>query len=113
MKPIIYLLHPYEKIKVVIQPESIIHSMVEFNDGSILAHLGTPNMKIPIQYALTYPERMDTMVEKLDFYKLGAINFSKPDEKRFPAFKVSFMKRRQIRWYHACRYECCQRSGSV
>lgn len=81
---------PYEKIKVVIQPESIIHSMVEFNDGSILAHLGTPNMKIPIQYALTYPERMDTMVEKLDFYKLKAINFSKPDEKRFPALRLAY-----------------------
>ncbi|NLB89404.1 MAG: 1-deoxy-D-xylulose-5-phosphate reductoisomerase [Syntrophomonadaceae bacterium] len=81
---------PYDNIKVVIQPESIIHSMVEFNDGSILAHLGTPNMKIPIQYALTYPGRMDTMVEKLDFYKLNAIHFSKPDEKRFPALRLAY-----------------------
>lgn len=81
---------PYENIKVVIQPESIIHSMVEFKDSSILAHLGTPNMKIPIQYALTYPKRMDSMVEKLDFYKINAINFSKPDETRFPALKLAY-----------------------
>lgn len=81
---------PYEKIKVVIQPESIIHSMVELNDGSFLAHLGTPNMKIPIQYALTYPKRMDTMVEKLDFTKINEIHFSKPDFTRFPALKLAY-----------------------
>lgn len=81
---------PYENIKVVIQPESIIHSMVELKDGSILAHLGTPNMKIPIQYALTYPKRMDTMVEKLDFYKINGINFSKPDLRKFPALRLAY-----------------------
>lgn len=81
---------PYEKIKVVIQPESIIHSMVEFCDGSVLAHLGTPDMKIPIQYALTYPERMDTLVEKLDFTKLNELHFSKPDLIKFPALRLAY-----------------------
>lgn len=81
---------PYENIKVVIQPESIIHSMAEFNDGSVLAHLGTPDMKIPIQYALTYPERMATSVNKLDFTKLNKLNFSKPDIIRFPALKLAY-----------------------
>lgn len=81
---------PYDKIKVVIQPESIIHSMVELNDGSFLAHLGTPNMIIPIQYALTFPARIATQIEKLDFYKLGAIHFQKPDLDRFPALKLAY-----------------------
>lgn len=81
---------PYDKIKVVIQPESIIHSMVELNDGSFLAHLGTPNMIIPIQYALTFPSRIPTQVEKLDFYKLGAIHFNQPDLDRFPALKLAY-----------------------
>lgn len=81
---------PYENIKVVIQSESIIHSMAEFNDGSVLAHLGTPNMKIPIQYALTYPNRMPTQVDKLDFTRLSKINFAKPDFLRFPALKLAY-----------------------
>ncbi len=81
---------PYDNIKVVIQPESIIHSMAEFNDGSVLAHLGTPDMKIPIQYALTYPRRMPSGVKKLDFTKLNKINFSKPDFKKFPALELAY-----------------------
>ncbi len=81
---------PYENIKVVIQPESIIHSMAEFNDGSVLAHLGTPNMKIPIQYALTYPSRMPTQVDKLDFTRLSKINFAQPDLVKFPALRLAY-----------------------
>ncbi|NLJ72593.1 MAG: 1-deoxy-D-xylulose-5-phosphate reductoisomerase [Syntrophomonadaceae bacterium] len=80
----------YDNIKVVVQPESIIHSMAEFSDGSVLAHLGTPNMKIPIQYAFTYPKRLSTMVNKLDFTELGQLHFAKPDVKRFPALQLAY-----------------------
>ena len=62
---------PYEKIKVVVQPQSAIHSMVEFSDGSVKAHLGTTDMRIPIQFALSYPDRWNAPVEPLDFTKLA------------------------------------------
>ncbi|MEA1960028.1 MAG: 1-deoxy-D-xylulose-5-phosphate reductoisomerase [Bacillota bacterium] len=81
--------HDYEQIKVVIQCESVIHSMVEFVDGSFIGHLGSPDMRIPIQYALTYPERLHSPAKTLDFYKLGAIHFEKPDPERFPAFRIA------------------------
>lgn len=74
---------PYNRIKVVIQPQSAIHSMVEFNDGSVKAHLGTTDMRIPIQYALSYPARWDAPVEPLDFTKLGSLEFEAPDTKTF------------------------------
>lgn len=80
----------YDNIKVLVQPESIIHSMAEFSDGSVLAHLGTPDMKIPIQYAFTFPERLSTTVDKLDFTKLGQLHFTKPDVKRFPALQLAY-----------------------
>ncbi len=74
---------PYEKISVVVQPQSAIHSMVEFSDGSVKAHLGTTDMRIPIQYALSYPQRWDAPVEPLDFTKLGSLDFAAPDEDTF------------------------------
>lgn len=74
---------PYEKINVVVQPQSAIHSMVEFSDGSVKAHLGTTDMRIPIQYALSYPERWDAPVEPLDFTKLGSLEFAAPDTDTF------------------------------
>ena len=74
---------PYEKISVVVQPQSAIHSMVEFSDGSVKAHLGTTDMRIPIQYALSYPERWDAPVEPLDFTKLGSLEFAEPDTETF------------------------------
>ena len=74
---------PYEKISVVVQPQSAIHSMVEFSDGSVKAHLGTTDMRIPIQYALSYPLRWDAPVEPLDFTKLGSLEFAAPDEETF------------------------------
>ena len=74
---------PYDKISVVVQPQSAIHSMVEFSDGSVKAHLGTTDMRIPIQYALSYPERWDAPVEPLDFTKLGSLEFAKPDIETF------------------------------
>ena len=79
-----------DKIKVVIHPEAIIHSMVEFIDGVILAQLSATDMRIPIQYALTYPRRMSSEVEGLDFYKLKKFNFEKPDLKRFPCLALAY-----------------------
>ena len=74
---------PYERINVVVQPQSAIHSMVEFTDGSVKAHLGTTDMRIPIQYALSYPERWDAPVAPLDFTQLGHLDFAAPDTETF------------------------------
>lgn len=74
---------PYDRIDVVVQPQSAIHSMVEFSDGSVKAHLGTTDMRIPIQYALSYPDRWDAPVEPLDFTKLGSLEFAAPDVDTF------------------------------
>ena len=73
----------YDRISVVVQPQSAVHSMVEFTDGSVKAHLGTTDMRIPIQYALSYPERWDAPVAPLDFTKLGSLEFAAPDEDTF------------------------------
>lgn len=72
-----------ENIEVVVQPQSIIHSMVEYEDGAVIAQLGTPDMKLPIQYALYYPERRYLPGERLDFAKIGQITFEKPDVETF------------------------------
>ena len=74
---------PYEKIRVVVQPQSAIHSMVEFSDGSVKAHLGTTDMRIPIQFALSYPDRWDAPVAPLDFTQLGSLEFAAPDTETF------------------------------
>lgn len=74
---------PYERISVVVQPQSAIHSMVEFSDGSVKAHLGTTDMRIPIQYALSYPERWDAPVQPLDFTQLGSLEFAPADTDTF------------------------------
>lgn len=74
---------PYEKINVVVQPQSAIHSMVEFTDGSVKAHLGTTDMRIPIQFALSYPRRWAAPVEPLDFTKLGTLEFAPADTETF------------------------------
>ena len=79
-----------DKIKIIIHPESIIHSMVEFKDKSVKAQLGVPDMKVPIQYALTYPERSFGNWESLDLLKLGSINFEPPDTKRFPCISLAY-----------------------
>lgn len=81
---------PVDSIEVLIHPESIIHSMVEFCDGSVIAQLGTPDMKTPIQYALTYPERREGCAERLDFSTLKRLNFESPDFDRFPALRFGF-----------------------
>lgn len=72
-----------DQIQVVVQPQSIIHSMVEYEDGAVIAQLGTPDMKLPIQYALYYPERRFLPGERLDFYKLSQITFEQPDMETF------------------------------
>ena len=78
------------KIKIIIHPESIIHSMVEFKDKSVKAQLGVPDMKIPIQYALTYPDRYFGEWEALDLLKLGSINFESPDINKFPCIALAY-----------------------
>ncbi len=80
----------HDEIDVIVHPESIIHSMVEFRDGSVMAQLGTPDMKTPIQYALTYPERLACPSERLDFQTLGRMSFEPPDVERFPALRLGY-----------------------
>jgi 1-deoxy-D-xylulose-5-phosphate reductoisomerase len=80
----------YDQIKVLVHPEAIIHSMVEFADGSLLAQLGQTDMRLPIQYALTYPERLPTGLRRLDLAQLGALHFEGPDLKKFPALSLAF-----------------------
>ena len=77
------------RIKVVIHPESVIHSLVEYIDGSVLAQLGNPDMRTPIAFALGYPERIDAGVESLDLAALGRLNFSEPDHARFPCLELA------------------------
>ncbi|HJB82062.1 MAG TPA: 1-deoxy-D-xylulose-5-phosphate reductoisomerase [Candidatus Mediterraneibacter intestinavium] len=79
-----------DQIQVVVQPQSIIHSMVEYEDGAVIAQLGTPDMKLPIQYALYYPERRYLPGERLDFWKLNQITFEKPDLETFYGLKLAF-----------------------
>ena len=80
---------PYEQIEVVIHPSSIVHSIVRFRDGAALAHLGYPDMRVPISYALTYPEREETPIRPLDLASGLALEFSAPDEDAFPALRVA------------------------
>lgn len=83
-----------DKIKIIIHPESIIHSMVEYIDGSIIAQLSVTDMRIPIQYALSYPQRLKNNLSGIDFFKLKRLNFEKPDFAKFPclalAYKVAY-----------------------
>ena len=81
---------PHERIDIVIHPQSIIHSMVEFKDGSIKAQLGMPDMKLPIQYALTYPERESVAWEQTDMKEVKTLTFEEPDFKRFPCLPLAF-----------------------
>lgn len=80
---------PYDKIDVVVHPQSIVHSMVEFNDGSVIAQMGLPDMRLPIQYAFSYPERYNNAFGQLDFVKAGTLTFLAPDTEAFPALKIA------------------------
>ncbi|MFA6858244.1 MAG: 1-deoxy-D-xylulose-5-phosphate reductoisomerase [Bacteroidales bacterium] len=81
---------PPSKINVVVHPQSVIHSMVEFEDGAILAQLGNPDMRVPIEFALAFPNRLPLNGEKLDITKVGRLDFMKPDTDKFPALLLSF-----------------------
>jgi 1-deoxy-D-xylulose-5-phosphate reductoisomerase len=81
---------PIEKIEVLIHPESIVHSLVEFVDGSVIAQMGTPDMCLPIQYALTYPKRVKGITNHLNLGELGRLNFEKPDTVTFRALKLAY-----------------------
>ena len=80
----------YDQVQVVIQPQSVIHSMVQFEDGAVIAQLGTPDMKLPIQLALTYPDRRYLPGKRLDFAELGSISFFAPDFENFPGLALAY-----------------------
>jgi 1-deoxy-D-xylulose-5-phosphate reductoisomerase len=80
---------PSERLDVVIHPQSVVHSMVEFVDGSVLAQLGSPDMRIPIAYALAWPERLETPAQRLDLQAIGRLDFEAPDIERFPALRLA------------------------
>ena len=79
-----------DQVQVVVQPQSVIHSMVEFEDGAVMAQLGTPDMRLPIQYALYYPERRFLDTQHLDFWKLNQITFEKPDMINFRGLALAY-----------------------
>ncbi len=79
-----------ERIEVVIHPQSVVHSMVEFGDGSVLAQMGTPDMRTPIAYCLGFPERVESGSSTLDFLKLAALTFEAPDLRRFPCLQLAY-----------------------
>jgi 1-deoxy-D-xylulose-5-phosphate reductoisomerase len=80
---------PLENIRVIIHPESVIHSMVAYKDGSVLAQLGVPDMRVPIAYALSYPERLSTGIDTPDFVGLGSLTFQDPDLRKFPCLALA------------------------
>ena len=88
-----------DRIQVVVHPQSVIHSMVEYVDGAVIAQLGMPDMKLPIQYALFYPDRVPATGERLDFFKLGHMTFEEPDLRNFPGLALA--------------YEASRRGGSM
>lgn len=81
---------PAEKINVVVHPESLVHSMVEFSDGAVIAQLGSPDMRQPIAFALAYPQRLEIGNRKMDFASLGKLSFQAPDLKRFPCLELAY-----------------------
>ena len=81
---------PPEKIDVVIHPQSVIHSLVEYIDGSTLAQLGNPDMRTPIAYALAYPERIEAGVKPLDLFDVAQLTFERPDRRRFPCLDLAY-----------------------
>ncbi len=81
--------HP-DKIEVVVHPQSIVHSMVEFQDKSVMAQLSLPDMRMPIQYALSYPERLDSDCQSLDIFELSTLTFEKPNMDVFPNLRLSY-----------------------
>lgn len=95
-----------EQIEVVIHPQSIIHSMVSFCDGAILAHLGIADMRIPIQFALSYPERIENNLPRLNFAELKHLTFEQPDEEKFPCLNLAFKAIKKGNIYPAVLNAC-------
>jgi 1-deoxy-D-xylulose-5-phosphate reductoisomerase len=81
---------PFENIKVVVHPQSIVHSMVEYSDGSVISQMATTDMRLPIQYALNFPNRGERIVETLDFFSVGSLTFEKPDVETFGCLKLAY-----------------------
>ena len=90
---------PAGRIDVLVHPQSVVHSMVEYEDGAVKAQLGTPDMRLPIQYALTFPDRPDYGGSRLDFAKTGTLTFEEVDGEKFPALGIA--------------YDCLRRGGSA
>ena len=86
---------PPERIEVVVHPQSVIHSLVQYVDGSVLAELGTPDMRTPIAHAMAYPERIESGVEALDLFKVASITFERPDLERFPCLGLAYRALRE------------------
>jgi 1-deoxy-D-xylulose-5-phosphate reductoisomerase len=84
-----------EQIEVLIHPQSVIHSLVEYVDGSVIAQLGNPDMRTPIAHALAYPERIDAGVRRLDLVEVAKLTFERPDPRRFPALDLAYAALRQ------------------
>ncbi len=84
-----------EQIEVVIHPQSVVHSMVEYADGSVIAQLGNPDMRTPIAHALAYPERIEAGVDSLDLFRVGRLDFAAPDFSRFPALRLGYRALRE------------------
>ncbi|MEE1222525.1 MAG: 1-deoxy-D-xylulose-5-phosphate reductoisomerase, partial [Bacteroidaceae bacterium] len=79
-----------DRIRVVVHPQSIVHSAVQFADGAVKAQLGVPDMKVPIQLALSYPKRLQSPFDRLDWYNMPALTFEEPDTKRFPCLELAY-----------------------
>jgi 1-deoxy-D-xylulose-5-phosphate reductoisomerase len=86
---------PIDKVEIVIHPQSIVHSMVEYIDGSVIAQLSKPDMRLPIQYALTYPERLESNIKFLNLVKVGKLEFYNPDFNKFPFLKLAYIAARK------------------
>ena len=84
-----------DKIQVVVHPQSVIHSMVQFEDGAVKAQLGVPDMRLPIQYAFSYPQRLKSSFDRVDFFKMNALTFEQPDTGRFPCLALAYEALRQ------------------
>src|SRR5205814_7812442 len=80
---------PADDVELVVHPQSIIYSLVRFNDGSVLAQLGLPDMRLPIQYSLLFPERVDTGLPRMDLAEIATLTFEKPDLEKFPAIGLA------------------------
>src|ERR1043165_3142910 len=81
---------PGDRIDVVVHPQSIVHSMVELSDGSVIAQLGVTDMRLPIQYACSYPDRWASALPSLDITSMGALEFERPDRERFPCLALAY-----------------------